>query len=462
MMKKKKITEKNRRCLSHAIFIGLIMGALAACSSVDEKIYPQPEGIQTMTFTVRTPFAAPQTYAMTDVAENDIQTMDVLAFRIDNVTAKETFAYRAEGFDISNKGVSPFLEKEFKVTVQINDTVAHRFVFLANVKSVLDAASLVTGTERAPMLAHLLSSTAGAWDVTSVYTPFPMWGQSGPVYISETTTNLNNITLLRSIVSIEVDASAVSPSFTLQSVFLYNRKTAGCLAPADANYNATTKVVTAPTLPTSSYNVLAGLPFTVTAGSQKLEKTVYTYEAAAVANGSDADATCLVVGGTYIPDGTVCYYRLDFEVKDGGGLFQQYRPLLRNHRYRFMINNVTDGGYSTPDNAFYGKKGQLGAEILAWNLSDMENVVVNETFLLGLSSSSMTASSGIYYVGVWTNHPDGWTAARENPADTWIDAIDDSHDDFLAFNLTSNVPGRTGFIRVKAGNLTKRFKIVQQ
>ena len=462
MKKIKYIIEKKRHCFKFVFLYGLIIAALASCAK-EHIIYPETEGIRTMTFTVRTPFAAPQTYAMTDVAENDIQTMDVLAFRIDNSTAKETFVYRAEGFDITNKGTTPFLEKEFKVTVQVNDTIAHRFVFLANVKSVLDAASLIPGTERAPMLAHLISSTAGAWDVTSVYTPFPMWGQSNPVYVSETTTNLNNITLLRSIVSIEVDASAVSSSFSLQSVYLYNRKTAGCLAPADANYNTATKVVTAPTLPTGAYNVLPGMLFTVTpSGSQKIEKTIYTYEAAAVANGNDAAATCLVVGGTYVPDGGTYYYRLDFEVKDGGGLFQQYRPLLRNHRYRFLINNVTDSGYGTPDNAFYGKKGQLGVEILAWNLSDLENVVVNETYMLSLSSSSISASTGAYYVGVCTNHPGGWTAERENPADTWIASIDDSHDEYLAFNLTSNVPGRSGFIRIKAGNLTKRFKIVQQ
>jgi hypothetical protein len=455
-------------CLKALLAIVLLPAVFESCTAiVDVRPVDSDDGLQTVSFTVRTPYAAtPKTYALDAVSENDIQTIDVLAFRVNNTTLVETYAYRAKGFEITNVSSS---EKEFKVTLQKNDTIRYRLVFLANVRSELDAFAYIPGELRAQLMERLTSTNAGAWDVSAAYKPIPMWGQSAnDIFISDAMSPMPGITLVRSIVSIEVYAGAVEAVFLLEDVTLYNRKTAGRVAPADANFDNVGKVATAPTLPTGAYSTFTGLLFSVPLISPRQSaKTIYTYEAAAVLPGEDYSATCIVIGGTYIPTGTKQYYRIDFDVRNNvTGDFESYKPLLRNHRYQFLLNSVIGDGHNTADLAFYGKKGQIGVEILTWNLGDLDGTVIKEEHRLSLSQSQMdVAGAGSYigYVGVSTTHPGGWTAERENAGDTWIENVDGSHDNYMVITLAANPPagGRTGYILVKAGNMVKRFKIVQ-
>ncbi|MDR1332515.1 MAG: FimB/Mfa2 family fimbrial subunit [Tannerella sp.] len=450
------------------------MAIWGACSSSSETPYPSgptDEPVQSVTFTVRMPHASPQVYALDDDAENDIQTIDVLAFRIDNYTSAEYYDYRATGYNItSTSSVIPY-EKQFKVTLQKNDTAHYRLVFLANVKDELDALSLASGAQKESLLARILSHNPAVWNVTSAYKPLPMWGQSAAVMVNDALATLSEITLLRSVVSIEVyaDNAAVTPDFHLEDVYLYNRKVYGRVAPYENYYNATEKKVTAPTMPTVNMmlplTVWTGQHYTVPSGQYKLTRTIYTYEAAAAANGDDFVATCLVVKGTYIPLGTPQYYRLDFEQRDNLGVFQEYRPLLRNHRYQFIIKRVTGDGHNTQDSAFFSKKGNLGVEILDWNLADMGNMVVKEMNWLNVNRTSITTySGGEFYVGVETSHTGGWTAELENPADvSWIRAID-CRNDYMQVTLYGYgipVGGREGNIVVRAGNMTKKINVKQ-
>jgi hypothetical protein len=418
---------------------------------------------QSVTFTVRMPNASPQSYAMNAQAESDIQAVDVLAFRIDNITGDEYYDYRASGAGITDLSTN---EKRFTVTLLKNDTTHYRLVFLANVKDELDALTLSKGALKEPLLRRLLSHTSLKWNVeTTGYTPFPMWGESGALMIDNNLTSLTGITLLRSVASIEVyaDAAAVTSVFTLEDVYLYNRKIYGRVAPDGIKYDAVNKKVTAPTMPTVNMteplNVLGPLHYTVTSTAHKLDSTIYTYEAEAVALGDDFSATCLVVGGTYTPLGIKQYYRLDFVTRDVNGNFEEYRPLLRNHRYQFIINSVTGDGHNSPERAFYDKKGNMGVEILTWNLADMNNVVVKEVHHLSLNRSKMeVAGIGVFYVGVETNHPDGWSATA---TDTWFSVS--SQSGYMKITVNSNAPinGRTGYILVTAGNMTKKFELKQ-
>jgi len=457
-------------CFKTFSVIGLLLAVFESCTSTTDRPEPPVDDLQTVTFTVRMPYATPKTYAMTDSTENAIKTTDVLAFRVDKNTLAETYDYRAEGSEIMNTVNTIPFEKQFKVTLLKNDSIKYRFVFLANVKSELDAYSLPSkvGVARATLLAQLYSNTTGAWHVTSPYQDFPMWGQNDPpIAITQSTTGITGITLLRSIASIDViaDAAAVKDSFLLEDVTLYNRKTSGRVAPADANYNTAGKVVTAPTLPVPSSTTFTGLLFSVPPSTWRSERTIYTYEADSI--GDDYSVTCLVIGGIFVRTGIKQYYRLDFDVRDGLGAFVRYRPVLRNHRYQFTITAVTGDGHNTADLAFYGKKGNMDVEILAWNLGDLDGADIKEEHVLSLSQPSMeVAGAGSYtgYVGVSTTHPGGWTAVRENAADTWITSVNYSNDSYMVIELAGSPPaspGRTGYILVKAGNMTKRFKVVQ-
>jgi hypothetical protein len=403
---------------------------------------------------------------MNDIAENDIRNIDVLVFRVDNATQAEYFDYRVEGSSIVTTDTN---EKQFTVTLRKNDTTDCRLVFLANVRDELTAMTMARDTRKELLLERLLSYNSGAWPVeTDTYRPFPMWGESDKVRIDDGL-NLrkpNGITLLRSVVSVEVyaDNATVTPRFTLEDVYLYNRKVYGRVAPDGIKYIAVDRKVKAPSIPTVNMtlplNVPTPLHYPVTPTEHKLTHTIYTYEADSVNSGDDFSATCLVVGGIYVPDGRKQYYRLDFMVKDSEGKFKSYHSLLRNHRYQFIINSVSGDGHNTPDSAFYGKKGNMGVEILAWNLADINNVVVKEMHMLSLNRSSLEVTGqGVFYVGVETDHPEGWTAV---PEDAWISV--DKQNGYMKITLSTTAPsgGRTGYINVRAGNMTKRFKLVQK
>ncbi|MDR0758175.1 MAG: hypothetical protein LBF85_10065 [Tannerella sp.] len=458
--------------LSRLVASGIFLSALlwSCTTTIDLPIDPleEEDGLQSVTFTVRMPNATPQSYAMNDAAENDIQTIDVLAFRIDNITGTEYFDYRAPGTDMTDVSMT---EKQFKVTLFKNDTVYYRLVFLANVRSELDVLGPAKNAIKAPLLTRLLSHNPAEWNVAADYRAFPMWGESDRLRIDNNLGSLTGITLLRSVVSIEVyadDNVAVTDTFTLTDVYLYNRKVYGRVAPDGANYDATGKRVTAPTMPTvnmtTPLNVPGPLHYPVTPTDHKLVRTIYTYEAGKVYPGDDFSATCLVVGGIYIPTGRKQYYRLDFMKKDVSGNFQEYSPLLRNHRYQFIIKRVSSDGHNSPDSAFHNKKGNMEVEILAWNLADLNNVIVKEMHQLSLSRGELTVKgTGEFYVGVATDHPDGWTAVRKNAADTWC-IVDGSSSDYMKITISSLAPsgGRTAIINVKAGNMTKEFKLTQQ
>jgi hypothetical protein len=471
---------------------GLFAALMASCVSVDSHLIdPEAEGdSKTVTFTVRTPYSSPSTYAMSIGEENEIETIDVLAFSYNTITLQEEYSYRAEGYNITSVSAVVPYEKQFKVILNksLNATDRYRLVFLANVKDELDAMYLVGGTEKELMLANILKTVTGAWDVTTPTMSFPMWGECQQlVVIDGTQSSLTSIAgskinLLRSVVSIEVDGSAVTSQFHLEDVYLYNRQTSGRVAPKGSFYVhggyvgensvAGTGYVTKPSLPNSPSKVFGPLQFHLPTGVYKSEREIYTFETDSVANGDDFSPAAVVVGGTYIPTGVRQYYRIDFDHRTPApaNTFVSYRPLLRNHRYRMIINQVTADGHNTPDSAFYGKKGKLDVKVIDWNLGDSATVTVSETHTLAISISKTDTliahgASDTYsgYIGVTSNHPDGWTVTSES---SWITVDDPApvkhYDGYLHYTIGTGqptLPGRDGYITVRAGNLAKRIKI---
>jgi len=486
-----------------AALCGLLAALMTSCVAVETHLVEDEGDTKTVVFTVRTPYTAPATYAMTDGAENDIQNIDVLAFSYNTSTLQEEFAYRAEGYNIVNVSAAVPYEKQFKVILNksISSTDQYRLVFLANAKAELDAMTLVAGTEKEQLLSNILKSVPNAWNVASgSYTPFPMWGECQQlVVIDGTQSSLTALTgskinLLRSVVSIEVDGSYVTTDYTLEDVYLYNRYTTGRVAPKGSFYvhggyigeNGVTGTgyVTKPSLPASPNVVLGPLHFTVppfpAVDAYKSERTIYTFETDSTVNGDDFNATAIVVGGTYMPTGVKQYYRIDFDHRNSvTSVFESYRPLLRNHRYRIVLNTVTADGHNTPDSAFYGKKGKLDAKVIDWNLGDSSTITVSETHVLAVTQTSLLRSHFANdlegaFIGVTSNHPDGWTVEVEDSVNnSWL-TVDNPvpyrhYDDYLhcyMYYTSSNMPPaspnyRTGYLIVRAGNLSKKIKVME-
>lgn len=438
-----------------------VLLAMATSCSDDDSVIEDDH--QYITFTVSTPYTAAPTYALSETSDNSVKTVDVLAFRVEGV--EELYTYRASGTEVKDDGQKD--KKTFKVSLRKDEDIYYRFVVVANVAEELDALSTTQSAKKSQFLARLISKNSMAWNSTSDtdFTPIPMWGEtSSTMKVTDATSNISGITLLRSLVSIDVALIGTSTQdiFKLNEVYLYNRKTRGRIVPIEAHFNSTDIKVTEASMPLGNSSdpltILDGLKYT-TSNPTELRKTIYTYEAPGVDNGDDLNATCIVVGGQYKSKQT--YYRLDFIEKEANGTFKRYIDLLRNHRYTFNVTDVTDNGYDTADEAFYGKKVGITVDIEDWDMSEMAEVEVESDYYLRISKGSFNIVSTESYKGlvtVQTDYPNGWEVSTTD--NSWISITKNS----TYFNFTLNAlssGSREGKITIKVGNLTKEIKIRQ-
>lgn len=459
-MQAKSITPFLLKSFIIAKLFGLSLFA-TSCSDDDDMGI---DGHQYVTFTVSTPYATTPTYAISDNSESAVKSIDVLAFGLTN--GEERYVYRASGTEINDKGSST--KKEFKVSLRKDEDLDYRFVIIANAAAELDAMTLSPSVVKNSLLAYLLAKNgADKWNAASDtdFKALPMWGETKTLMkITNNVKSITDIDLLRSVVAINVAVGPVAQTdFKLDEVYLYNRKTRGRVVPIAANFSQAEVKVTKPSMPTDNpadpLTILEGLKYT-SSSDIKLENTIYTFEASGVDKNDDLKATCVVVGGRY--KGQLTYYRLDFAETESDGTFKAFMHLLRNHKYTFNITNVTDNGYDTPDDAFYGKKVGISVDIEAWNMSDMAEVVVDKEYYLKVSKGSFDIVSSEVYKGmvtVQTDHPNGWDVST--PDNSWITLTKSSstHFNFTLSALSSG--SREGIITIKVGNLKKTIKIRQ-
>ena len=433
---------------------------LMSCSDDVDTSDNLDDGYKYITFTVSTPYTA-TTYGISAASENAVRSIDVLAFRVEG--GEEIYTYRAVGEEIQDGGQD--LKKEFKVSLRKDENTDYRFVVIANAAEELDELSLTQYSVKKNILSRLLSKNNDAWNSTSDsnFKPIPMWGETKNLMrITENVKRITDINLLRVLVSVDVVVTpGTQANFKLNEVYLYNRKTRGRIVPIESHFNPIDVKVTDASMPIDNpsepLTIWEGLKYTAP-NNTELKKTIYTYEAPGVKKDEDVKATCVVVGGLYKNKQT--YYRLDFIEKEANGDFKAYADLLRNHRYTFTITSVTEKGYDTPDEAFFGKKIGMTADIESWSMSDVSEVEVTEDYYLKVSRGVFDIKSAEAYSGmitIQTDHPDGWSAS----ADSWI-SITNIGSTYLNFSLSALPSGnREGKIIIKVGNLTKAIMIKQ-
>ncbi|SBW06702.1 conserved exported hypothetical protein [uncultured Dysgonomonas sp.] len=442
--------------------------------------------------TLQMPQAAtpePTTYAISEVDENHVETIDVLAFKADDSKASGwAFSYRAEGTSISDAGGTAGSKKQFTVTV-IKDATQQTFVILANARQELtDLGQIGLGTDKDILLARLVSSNSGKWNanegkdedaVDKTFAPFPMWGEVKAT-VTDATTQLSDISMLRSITPVDVLLSEGVTNFKLDEVHIYNTKNRGHIVP-DPDNMLNGKAVSA-TIPDGTINNTAALAYTVPESMERLfERSVYLYEAAAVAADKASDATAIVVGGTYGSDQQTTYYRIDFLNEDK----QTYRDILRNHKYRFNITSVSGRGYVTPDEAFNAKPVNMKVEIKVWDDGQAGDIVFGQYYISfdpGRQLSFFTdADAGTIHIK--TDYPAGFeiTKITELSADGqtetditdggWLTADKElgtkygagETDVALGVEVAENTTNkeRSGYIYISAGQLETKISVTQ-
>ncbi|MCD8270873.1 MAG: BACON domain-containing protein [Parabacteroides sp.] len=439
---------------------------------------PEPGGeAGTFTMTVRVPGVnLPTNYSdpITEVRENDIREIDILAFR-ETENDDEEFCYRVavQKSDIQEVVSSVNgSEKTFKLELKRED-YGVRLVVLANARSSLNAiqTSLVEGTPKQSIL-NALTFNGNAWkNVTesSFVNAFPMMGQTAElVYTTtQTTTSIQKASLLRAVAKVDIGvdiygdpAIGFGKRFAIKNVFVYRANDKGRVSPHkdDLSKSQATKTnipADATALPVITY------AYEKDVTENAIVRKIYLAESDAYAEGQEGNATCLVIQAKY-DGGADTYYRVDFMNHTS-----EYLPLLRNHRYLINITQIRGDGYSTADEAAASKSSSL---IYDLTVSDdgINDIEYNGQHMIGVNKGVFYADWGTstQSLTVFTNYSSGWTMTD---ADSWI-VIDNENLNGIgnekktfSFTVNNNTTGftRTGKITLSAGTLKKEVLVVQ-
>lgn len=196
-----------------------------------------------------------------------------------------------------------------------------------------------------------------------------MWGTVSNVDIQKDLVTRVDIEMLRSVASVDLNASAVKDSFRLKEACLYFAPDQGYIA-----YNAAIPVSppynTVPYVPAAMKTTLAPSFVEADADNNLLSK-LYLYENPYnTRENSEKQRTRVIVSGQFKSKqdadwGAVTYYPIDFikheETED------VYRQINRNWKYLFSIIDVTGPGYSTPEIASENYPVNMGITVIDWN-----------------------------------------------------------------------------------------------
>lgn len=430
----------------------------------------------------------PNTYAISEVDENDVSKVNVLVFKADaSKPSGWAYEYSATGSSITSIGGTNDSKKQFTVTL-LKDNNEQRIVVLANASTEVSAqAPIAKGADKDLLLAKLISKTAAEWNAdlngSGNFTSFPMWGETTAT-ISDGVTEITGVTLLRAVARVEVvlDSDVITANnFKLDEIYIYNSKKEGHIVPDPDNLESSSKVKKA-TIPTGSINNANALEYTVpTAMKHGFLRSIYLYEAKAVEQDKSLEATCIVVGGTYGSDLKTSYYRLDFLKPDK----KTYRDILRNHKYTANIKSVSGSGYPTPEEAFKSHALNIEAEVKEWDDGDIGDIYDKDGYYIKVSPKSEFEFDKIpetQTVTIQTDYPGGWqllkiTELADNGTDeqpvtgNWLTTnktVGSKYGDAeekVAVEMTveENTTGkeRIGFIYVQSGRQVIKIKVTQ-
>lgn len=485
------------RTIQRKIFLWLLLPALSLTSCLSDRFDDEPGGISVkdaihVKFALQMPNGnPPATYAITEIDENEVKTIDVLAFVPVTVDAQHpsgyAFAYKAQvsGAGIIDKpGYTKNEVKEFTVTL-IKKAVMQNFVILANVRDQVDGlGDIAVGADKEELLKRLVFANAGSWNANNgkaddapdkTFMPFPMWGEVSQL-VNDATTQITNGKLLRGIARLDVvlgDDVISGGNFYLEEVHIYNSKNKGQIVPDAANI--TGGRATAVTIPTGSINNVTPLPYTVpTAMKNAFERSIYLFEARAVAQDKSSEATCMVVGGRFGSDTETSYYRLDFLQADG----KTYKDVLRNHHYRVNIVKVEGRGLPTADDAFNSKSINMETEITEWNDGEFGTVVFDGQHFLAVTpaefrfaKNEITSDEGDNRLTIYTDVAMGWKIdpakiTYQSGGTGWLTPSITSGGTtkqtiYLKVNENTSGVERTAIVPVSAGRLVYNVTVTQ-
>ena len=272
-----------------------------------------------------------------------------------------------------------------RVTTQLKDGIAHlslkqsedpiSLYLLANVRNILDATSIESNSTEAEVAQQITM----AYQETGLGEYIPMSGSYTFNKLTGGDTEEITVKMLRSVASVIVqltDSPEVTAKFRLTSACIYRANNRFQIIP-NANTliseNNTLKVHAPSISSTTQNNIMTTLSSEVVGnritGIYFPEANEQTTEETQI-----SEATCLIIGGIYEDSDRETFYRIDFKNKNG----DKFGEILRNHRYRITIKNVSGIGEPTPGEAGEKKAINIVIEIVDWEENEDTNLIYDQ------------------------------------------------------------------------------------
>lgn len=454
-----------------------------------------------------------KTRAVTEEEENEIDDLYVLAFKVDKDNNEETFDYYVAAKKMSTAGTSGELST-WTASLKVKD-YRQTFVMIANAQGttgkvneqIAALAGNCVGQRKMQMLAKLTETlsedekTKGFnADSDGSHHPFTMYGQTATTLITENGGHNLTVSMHRIMAQVRVTFSgdaATDARFEAESVLLYNFNDRARVIPDNLGETGTDHVKT-PTIPQGAVLLPAkadgkeSVPtYAVDKAAKKIAHAIYLFETAQPKDGTELEKhvkrPCLIVKGKYQQETTSCYYRVDLAKPDAGGAMT-YMDVMRNHSYNVTINNVTDRGHDTPQEALESKPANITATVVAWDDAEMGDIDFDGQRVLGIGTmkyqlgkrggndllQQVKASTGLAWTATLyaadeygqatTNAPD-WIefVGTDGAATHTISGVGTNELEDWKFNVKRNeqVPERRAVMRFTAGNLKVDALVVQ-
>lgn len=300
---------------------------------------------QDVTFEIFLPEGALNTRSQT-VTESNVNEVVVLVFE------KGKLLYTATGINIRNN--SSAAKATFKARLLPTDATVDLYV-VANANDEILKSSIAPGDTQAEVKNKITRSypSGGISGRFSMFGQHNMKGISSGAIISE-------ISMVRSVARVDVNAGPVSDKFTLETVQVFRATDNIQIIP---DILPPGNVVTSPSVQ-GGWNASVKTTQLKATDGTKSAGQIYLPESVAVGGDNPEKATCIVVGGRYSDDQEPTYYRIDFKKADGSYPAGQ---ILRNHRYLFTIESIWGPGWSTPEEAAENIESDVTVSVEDWN-----------------------------------------------------------------------------------------------
>lgn len=434
---------------------------LASCTSeLAHEPAPGGGGSQAgeaeVTLRLQVPGAATagRTRAITADAENKVDDLYILAFKVDPNDETETFDYYVPAKQLTATDATG--QSTWTASLKVKE-YNQTFVMVANALGtnskvneqiaalVTDEANNKVGLEKMEVLKGLTETLAPDEIVNGFNAnthPLTMYGQTKPVQIGLDKTVTLTVALHRIVARVQVkfEGNAAMPAnFSAEEVRLYNFNDRARVIPAFLDETTSTDYEKTATIPDDAelypktQDGTETVPtYTVTAN--KVENTIYLFEAAQPADADDLKRPCIIVKGVY--EGKSRFYRVDFAKQDAATGDVTYMDIVRNHSYNITVKDVSGRGSDTAHEALKSKAANITASVVEWNDNTIGNIEFEGDRVLGIATKEyeLMKAGGVRLQQVRATDNLQWTAklydvnaygtANTNSQPDWINFTD--------------------------------------